>query len=213
MSRQQHIELLINAGADANLVSNSGHTTLDITYQTREQVRMGIEQGTNTMPGRTNATLLVPQTEITGDKGDKDDDHPEHHSPSSDDEEEIDDEASEEPTMRRLFLKDYCHSTRLMCSDKRDSENIMGEFKADKVCAGVLLVRRKKHFHYGWIWKYDILRHKVEPVSVPPPGEEHFSQQQETVVLPLYIVAAADWELVGFVFDMDLILSDAGAEL
>jgi len=46
MSRQQHIELLINAGADANLISDSEHTTLDITYQTREQVKTGIEQGT-----------------------------------------------------------------------------------------------------------------------------------------------------------------------
>lgn len=45
ISRQKHIELLIQACADVQLVSDSGHTTLDIAYQTRKRVRTGIEQG------------------------------------------------------------------------------------------------------------------------------------------------------------------------
>jgi ankyrin repeat protein len=45
ISRQEHIKLLIKAGADVNIVSCTGHTTLDIAHQTRELVRARINHG------------------------------------------------------------------------------------------------------------------------------------------------------------------------
>jgi ankyrin repeat protein len=44
-SRQKHIELLIDAGVDVSLTLDTGHTVLDIMYQTRELVRTEIDQG------------------------------------------------------------------------------------------------------------------------------------------------------------------------
>jgi ankyrin repeat protein len=43
--RHKHIELLINAGADINLPTSTGHTALDIAYKTQKSVEEGLERG------------------------------------------------------------------------------------------------------------------------------------------------------------------------